>query len=138
MSFTWLRLPDAWKFGGLSFQQIAVEAYEAVDQHETIDRAAIVAFYAMLALVPFLGLVLTVTVGNSDGVVAGQILSLSRQFLPKALEEIVRDEVRDIREGPRVGIISLSFLLLLWSASSASVAVMQSTNAAYGVRDGRP
>ncbi len=137
MPFTWLRLPDAWKWGGLSFKELAVRTYEAVDKHETIDRAAIVAFYAMLALVPFLGLVLTVTVGNSDGVVAGQILSLSRQFLPEAVDEIVRGEVRDIRAGPRFGIISVSFLILLWSASSAAVAVMESTNAAYGVRDGR-
>ncbi len=138
MSFTWLRLPDAWKWGGLSFKQLAVQTYDAVDKHETIDRAAIVAFYAFLALVPFLGLVLTVTVGYSDGVVARQILSLSQQFLPAAAAEIVRDEVIDIRESPRVGIISMSFLILLWSASSASVAVMESTNAAYGVRDGRP
>ncbi len=138
MSFTWLRLPDVWKWGGLSFKEWAIRTYEAVDKHETIDRAAIVAFYAMLALVPFLGLVLSVTVGNSDGVVAGQILSLSRQFLPEAVDEIVRGEVRDIQAGPRVGIISVSFLLLLWSASSASVAVMESTNAAYGFRDGRP
>ncbi len=137
MPFTWLRLPDVWKWGGLSFKELVVQTYEAVDKHETIDRAAIVAFYAMLALVPFLGLVLTVTVGNSDGVVAGQILSLSRQFLPGAVDEIVRGEVRDIRAGPRVGIISISFLILLWSASSAAVAVMESTSAAYGVRDGR-
>jgi membrane protein len=138
MPFTWLRLPDVWKWGGLSFKELVVQTYEAVDKHETIDRAAIVAFYAMLALVPFLGLVLTVTIGNSDGIVAGQILSLSRQFLPEAVDEIVRGEVRDIRAGPRTGIISISFLILLWSASSASVAVMESTNAAYGARDGRP
>jgi hypothetical protein len=68
MSFTWLRLPDVWKWGGLSFKELAVRTYEAVDKHENIDRAAIVAFYAMLALVPFLGLVLTVTLGNSDGI----------------------------------------------------------------------
>ncbi len=57
---------------------------------------AIVAFYAMLALVPFLGLVLTVTLGNSDGVVAGQILKPVAQFLPEA-DEIVRGEKGDIQ-----------------------------------------
>src|SRR4051812_4466063 len=102
MSLTWLRLPRAWKRGGLSFKDLAVRTYEAVDQHETIDRAAIVAFYAMLALVPFLGLVLAVTLGASEGVVPGQILSLSRQFLPGAADEIVRGELRAIRAAPRV------------------------------------
>jgi membrane protein len=128
----------AWKWGGLSFKELAVQTYEAVDKHETIDRAAIFAFYAMLAPVPFLGLVLTITPGASDGVVAGQILSLSRQFLPEAVDEFVRGELRAIRAAPRVGGVSVSFLILLWSASSASVAVMETTNAAYGVRYGRP
>ena len=105
MSLTWLRLPQAWKWGGLSFKELAVRTYAAVDKHETIDRAAIVAFYAMLALVPFLGLVLTMALGASDGVVAGQILSLSRQFLPEAADEIVRSEVRAIRESPRAGVV---------------------------------
>ena len=137
MSFTWLRLPQAWKWGGLSFKELAVRTYEAMDKHETIDRAAIVAFYAMLALVPFLGLVLTFSLGVSDGVVARQILNLSRQALPEAADEIVRGELRAIQAAPPVGVVSVSFLILLWSASSASVAVMESTNAAYGVRDGR-
>ena len=138
MTLTWLRLPQVWHWGGLSFKELAIRTYEAVDKHETIDRAAIVAFYAMLALAPFLGLVLTITLGASDGVVTGQILSLSGQFLPQATDEIVRGELVAIRATPRVGIMSVSFLVLLWSASSASVAVMESTNAAYGVRDSRP
>jgi membrane protein len=138
MSLTLLRLPEAWNWGGLSFKELAVRTYEAMDKHETIDRAAIVAFYGLLALVPILGLVMTLTLGVSDGVVAGEILSLSGQFLPEAADAIVHAEVQKIQEGPRVGIVSLSFLILLWSASSAFVAVMDSTNAAYGARDARP
>ena len=34
-------LPEAWNWGGLSFKELAVRTYEAVDKHETIDRAAI-------------------------------------------------------------------------------------------------
>src|ERR1700733_7932907 len=137
MSFTRFRLPQAWKWGGLSFKELAVRTYQAMDKHDTIDRAAIVAFYAMFSLVPFLGLVLTFTLGASHEVVAGQVLSLSRQFLPAAADEIVRGEVHAIQAGPLFGVVSVSFLILLWSASSASVALMESTNAAYGFRDGR-
>src|SRR5215212_9606231 len=115
MSVTRLRLRQAWNWGGLSFKQLAVRTYEAVDRHETVDRAAIVAFYALLALVPFLGLVLAVTLGPSGGVVAAEMRGLSRQVLPGAADEIVRGEMRTIREGPRVGLLSVSFLLLLWS-----------------------
>src|SRR5436305_1927560 len=81
MSLTTLRLREAWNWGGLSFKELALRTYRAMDQHETIDRAAIVAFYAMLALVPFLGLVLTIALGASDRV-AGQIEKLARTSLP--------------------------------------------------------
>src|SRR5437763_7381544 len=106
---TSIRVREAWNWGGLSLRQLVVRTYEAMDKHETIDRAAIVAFYAFLALVPFLGLVLTITLGASDGVIAGQILSLSRQVLPEAADEIVRGELSAIRSAPRVGVVSVSF-----------------------------
>src|SRR5947209_16268361 len=136
MSLTSIRLREAWNWGGLTVKQVALRTYEAMDKHETIDRAAIVAFYAILSLVPFLGLILTTTLGSAGGVVAGEILGLSRQLLPEAADRVVRDEVDNSREGPRVGVLSVSFLILLWSASSAFVSIMDSTNAAHGVRDG--
>lgn len=137
MSLPLLHLPEVWNWGGLSFREIASRTCIAIDKHETIDRAAIVAFYAMLALVPFLGLVVSFTLGASDGAVAREILGLSRQFLPEAADAVVRKELETIRRSPRVGIVSVSFLILVWSTSSAFVAVMDSTNASYGVRDGR-
>ena len=138
MSLTSIRLREAWDWGGLSFKELALRTYEAMDKHETIDRAAIVAYYAMLALVPYLGLVLTIALGAS-GRVAGQIEELAAKSLPSdTAAGIVGGQIKKIQEGPQAGILSISFLLLLWSSSSAFVAVMDSTNAAYGVRDARP
>ena len=81
MSLTSIRLREAWDWGGLSLKDLALRTYEAMDKHETIDRAAIVAYYAMLALVPYLGLVLTIALGASDRV-AGQVENLARTSLP--------------------------------------------------------
>ena len=85
-----------------------------------------------------LGLILTTTLGSSGGVVAGEVLGLSRQLLPEAADRVVRDEVDNIREGPRAGVLSVSFLLLLWSASSAFVSIMDSINAAPSKRHSAP
>ena len=53
-------------------------------------------------------------------------------------DKIVAKQVEKIQQSPPVGVLSLSFVVLLWSSSSLFVSVMDATNAAYGVRDGRP
>ena len=137
MSLTSLRLREAWNWGGLTAKQLATQTYQAIDRHETLDRAAVVAFYALLALVPFLGLVLAIALGTAGGI-AAQLQGFSRQVMPEAADTIIQEQIHKIQTSPAVGVLSLSFALLLWSSSSLFVAVMDATNAAYGVRDARP
>jgi membrane protein len=137
MSLTSFRVRKAWNWGGLWPWELARRTYAAMDRHGTLDRAAVVAYYAMLSLVPFLAFVLAIALGARAGV-AAEILTLSAQVLPPEADAIVRDQVRKAQDAPPAGLISVSVLLLLWSASSMFVAVMDATNAAYGIRDGRP
>jgi membrane protein len=137
MSFTSIRLREAWDWGGLTTRQLAVRTYRAMDKHEIFDRAAVIAYYAMLALVPFLGLVLALALGTA-GPVADQLAALSREFLPPEANTIIQGQITKIQAAPPVGVLSFSFAVLLWSASSLFIAVMDATNAAYGVRDSRP
>ena len=62
LTFPPLRLREAWNLGGLTPRQLAVRTWRMVNDHEIMTRAAGVAFYAMLAFVPLLGLILTVVV----------------------------------------------------------------------------
>jgi membrane protein len=138
MSFTSLRLREAWNWGGLSFRELALRTYKAMDQHDTLNQAAVVAFYAMLALVPLLTLILVFSLGARTGV-AAQVNTLSKRLMPEeAYKKIISDQIEKIQKSTPVGLLSLSILVLLWSASSLFVAVMDTTNAAYGVRDSRP
>ncbi len=57
-----LRLREAMSLGGLTVRELAVRTWKKINEHEILTRAAAVAFYAMLALVPFLALILTLTV----------------------------------------------------------------------------
>ena len=57
-----LRLREALKLGGLSPRELAVRTWRLMEKNEIQTRAAGVAFYAMLALVPFIGLILAITV----------------------------------------------------------------------------
>jgi membrane protein len=134
MSLTKVRLSEAWNWGGLSARELAARSWRAIDAHETVDRAAVVASYAMLSLVPMIGLALALA--TRAGVTA-QVEELSGHLLPPKALALVHGQVRKIEEDKPAGLLSLSALLLLWSASSLFVAVMDSTNVAYGVRDGR-
>ena len=137
MSFTSIRLKEAWNWGGLSFRELVVRTYKAIDQHDTLNQAAVVAFYAMLSLVPLLSLILALALGAQPGV-AEQVKNLCSRFMPEAAYKIVGDQIDKITHSTPVGLLSLSILLLLWSASSLFVAIMDTTNAAYAVRDERP
>src|SRR6476660_9140033 len=48
--------------GGLSVRQLAVRAWERMEEHDAMTWAAAIAFYAMFATVPLLALFLVVTV----------------------------------------------------------------------------
>jgi membrane protein len=136
MSLLTFRLREAWNWGGLTARKLATRTWAAMDKHDTFNQAAVVAFYAMLALVPLLGFILAAGVGAHAGV-ASQVLDLSARFLPSEADAVVRDQIHKMQAGTPVALLSLSAVILLWSASSLFVSVMDATNAAYGVRDPR-
>ena len=57
-----LRPRTPMSLGGLSLRQLAVGMWKRMEEHDAMTWAAAVAFYAMLATVPFLALVLVVVV----------------------------------------------------------------------------
>jgi len=137
MSLTSVRLRGAWNWGGLTAKELGVRTYCAIDKHETLDRAAVVAFYALLSLAPLLGILLAVAFGRERGISA-ELLASSRQFLPPEAQTVVEDQIRKIQAVPPVGVLTCSFLVLLWSSSGVFISVMDGLSAVSGVRDGRP
>lgn len=137
MVVTSMRLKEAWNWGGLSFRELMVRTYQTMDKHDTLNQAAVVAFFGMMSLVPLLGLVLALALGARTGV-AEQIDALSKNMLPREAYVLLRDQINKIQSENTAGLLSLSILLLLWSASSLFSAVMSTINTAYGVHDSRP
>jgi len=137
MSLTSVRLREAWNWGGLTAKELGIRTYRAIDKHETLDRAAVVAFYALLSLAPLLGILLAVAFGHERGVSA-ELLASSRQFLPPEAQTVVEDQIHKIQAVPPVGVLTFSFVVLLWSSSGVFVSVMDGLSAIAGVRDGRP
>src|SRR5205814_812347 len=51
---------------------------------------------------------------------------------------MIQENVEKLVTQPRGGLLSLGIGLALWASSSAIVAIAESLNRAYGVREGRP
>lgn len=146
-----LRLREALTLGGLSVRELLVRTWHKMSEHEILTRAAAVAFYAMLALVPFLGLVLTLVVqllpdltgqfGDSLGVAnmtVEQLNSTLRTMFPAEAYGVIKDQIVRLQKDSNVGLVSFGLAVTIWLASSLFLAVIDAMNRIYGVTETRP
>ncbi len=146
-----LRLKEAFNLGGLSVKELGLRTWKRINEHEIMTRAAAVSFYAMLALVPFLALVITVSVQllpditHSTGekgignMTAGQLDHMLRQAFPDESYKIVHDQIVHLQDPKKrpVGLLLFGLAVTIWLASSLFVAIIDAMNRIYGVTDTR-
>jgi membrane protein len=136
--------------GGLSVRELAVRTWAKVYENEIMTRAAAVAFYAMMALVPFLGVLLTITIqllpdikGPSGARIAfanktvGELRETLHSFFPPEASRVIEAQVTRIQEHPPGGLISLGLAMTLWLASSLFIAAIDAMDRIYGVTETR-
>jgi membrane protein len=145
------RLRAAVNFGGLSFRELLTRTWNRIIVNEIMTRAAAVSFYAMLAVVPFLALILTISIellpdlrGPSGTMVGfgnmtvGELLATVKSILPPEASELFVTQVSEIQKKPKAGLISASLGVTLWLAASLFVAIIDAMNRIYGVTETRP
>lgn len=154
MPFPPLRLREAWSLGGFTPRQLVVRTWKMVNDHEIMTRAAGVAFYAMLAFVPLLGLVLTVVVqmlpdlsdltGQGKGVgnlTVEQLRATLQGIFPKEAYAVAEDQIRrlqdQLKHRPPIGLFVAGLAVTLWLASSLYAAIIDAMNRIYGVVETR-
>jgi len=137
MSITSVRLREAWNWGGLSARELAKRTYAEVERHELLDRAAALAYYAMLALLPFLSFLLALGLGGRSWI-SEQILTMSQQLLAPGAAELIENQIHNMQNASAVGLLSFSTIVLVYSASGVFTEIMSGTNAAYAVSESRP
>jgi membrane protein len=136
--------------GGPRPWQIAVGVWKRLQDHDAMTVAAAVGFYAMLATVPFLALVLVVmvlrlpdlsgaghrTIGLGNLTVE-QLDSTLRSLFPNEAYILVRDQIARIQGEPPLTLVSLGGVIALWSASNLFLVVIDALNRTYGVKETR-
>ena len=146
---TLVRLRAAFSLGGLTVPELVRRTGKVIVQHEIMTRAAAVSFYAMLAAVPFLALILTFAIqllpdrlladgtqGSTSPMV--QAFEQTLRTLPAEAYQVIQDQITRIQQQPPVGLISVGLAILLWLASSLFLAIIDSMNVIYGVVETRP
>lgn len=147
-----VRLRSAFNLGGLTARQLASRTWCQISKNSLMSRAAAVAFYAMLALVPFLALVLTLTVkalpdlsetrfAQRQDLGTQTVSEFERtleQSFPSEAVGLIKGQIEQIQEGGRLDLLSFGLLVTIWLASTLFLEIMDSLNAVHGVSESRP
>jgi membrane protein len=144
-----LRLREALTLGGLTVRELVVRTWRKMNENEIWTRASAISFYAMLAAVPFLGIVLLIVVQllpdltgrrGDNQITANAVAQLEatlQQLFPKDVNAIIVDQIARIQAEPPVGLLSIGLIITLWSASSLYLAIIDALNRIAGVTETR-
>ena len=136
--------------GGLSLWQLAVGTWKRMEEHDAMTWAAAVAFYAMLATIPFLALILVVVVlrlpdlsgagrpmTGLGNLTVDQLDVTLRSLFPNEAFVLVRDQIARIQSEPPLALLSLGVVIALWSASNLFLVIIDALNRTYVVKETR-
>jgi membrane protein len=127
-----------------------VRTWTKLNENEILTRASAVSFYAMLALVPLLAIILTALVqllpditgagGKTVGIgniTVNQLQETLRQALPEEGFKVVQEQIKRIQKDPPFGLLSIGLVIALWTSSSLFLAIIDAMNRVYGVTETR-
>jgi len=122
-----------------SFRALKATVQE-FQRDDALGIAAQLAYYLILAIFPFI-LVLVSLLGTfgSEGL-ASEVLTYFRQVMPEQAYEIIRTFTVNIISGEAEapGLFTFGILFTIWAASGAFAALINALNRAYDVEETRP
>ena len=122
------------------WKDVLRRTYAAVVEDHVLLIAAGVTFYALLALVPALTVLVSLYGLFTDPASLDRHMGLLEGVVPGGGLDIVREQLLRLAERgeTRLGLTSLvAFAVALWSANSGVKAMFEAMNVAYGAREKR-
>ena len=123
----------------LRFQTLKVTVQE-FQRDDALGLAAQLAYYLILALFPFILVLVSLLgiFGSED--LASVVLGYFERVMPKQVYGLIETYTEDIISGQesRPGLLSFGILFTVWSASGAFAALINALNKAYDVQETRP
>ena len=105
---------------------------------DLLNLAAQQAYYFFFALFPALLTLISIASFFPIENLVGQVIDVLGRFAPPAALTIIKDQITQISQSGHGGVLTLAFLLTIWSSSGAMVSIISTLNAAYDITEGRP
>ena len=115
-----------------------VRTYADVESNHTLQMAAALSYYFVMALFPALIFLSAIVAFLPVAGLFDQVLDLMSRFVPPDGMDIVRKVLADVVTPNRGTFLSLGFLATLWTASGGFAAAIEALNIAYDAEETRP
>ncbi len=112
-------------------------AAQRFGRHHQFITAGHLAFVALLALFPFLIVLVTVAAAIGSTAAADQALATAFAQLPTEVARTLAPVTEQVIDAPRRGALTLGVIAALWAASAGFEALRYGFNRAYGVFSSR-
>jgi membrane protein len=122
----------------LSIKELVTRTVRESLKDRIAGLAAELAYYLCLAVGPAsLALVSLIRLFPSPHM-ADAIAARLGPFAPTAITDLIRGQLSDSSTAEHASLLSLGFAFAIWSSSSATVAMMDIVNRAFGIAESRP
>src|SRR3954454_5457717 len=121
----------------ISWGELVKRTWNEFNADNCLGLAAQLAYYLLLALVPGLVCLLSLT-SFLPPQALDQLMNNVSTFAPGEMTQLVRDQLNSITQGQHGGLLTFGFAMALWSSSAAVVAVTDALNRAYDIEESRP
>lgn len=105
---------------------------------DIFDLAAQQAYYFFFALFPALLFVIAVASFFPLQTLINDVVTMMARFAPQAVIQIITDAMGSLSKQNSGGVLTVGFLITIWSSSGAMVSIITTLNAAYDVTESRP
>jgi membrane protein len=126
-----LRVPLSWK-------ELVKRTFTEVMADDVLNLAAQQAYYFFFALFPALLALISFASFFPVANLVDEVVGMMGRIAPPDVIQIVRDQLIKISNSNAGGLLTLAFVLTLWSTSNAVVSMCSTLNAAYDITESRP
>lgn len=106
-----------------------------IEKDDVFALSSQLAYYLVLSFFPFMLFLMTL-IGFSD-LSSGEILEGLSVVLPKKILELTQSTVKEISDNQYTGLLGISIVLMIWTASSAFKAIIKGVNKSYNIKENR-
>jgi membrane protein len=122
----------------LSWKELARRTVKSIVDDNLFDLAAQQAYYFFFALFPAILTLISIASFFPVANLVGDTVKMLGRIAPPDVLTVIADQMTKISESNHGGVLTLAFLLTLWSTSGAMVSIITTLNAAYDITEGRP